>query len=293
MKGIDVYTGTGNIDWGKVVAGGYEFAMVKATQGRGEGTLTKHLRKFTDSKFKKNIVSASDAGLALGTYHYMTARSEKEAREEAEYFCKAIAPYRDRILLWAAVDVESTPYLGDLDKWTLAKAAREFMNTVRANGFKPMLYTNPNYLKYKLPTGEFDRDEIWLAHYGVKKPMSVPNTRIWQYDAGTVPGVKVDCDRNVGYFSPALPAIARLHKKGVINTPLYWAEHYDDLEYLPELIIKSESKIIKAGAPCKTLTEALGRLSAVGAVNTPAYWEIGAYKVDFLPEFICKLGGSV
>ena len=200
MKGIDVSTLQGKIDWKKVAKSGIEFAMIKATQGRGEGIATRHLKRFTDSKFKHNIVAASKADIACGVYHYFTAQTVEEARAEALYFCSIIAPYREHIALWAAVDVESTRYLSGLNTIALAAVVKEFMEVVKANGFKPMLYTNPNYLTYKLPAGVFDDSEIWLAHYGVKIPKLVPNTRMWQYGVDRIDGIGGKVDMNEGYF---------------------------------------------------------------------------------------------
>lgn len=293
MKGIDVSTLQGVIDWTKVAASGVKFAMIKATQGRGEGIATRHLKRFTDGKFKKNIVGAHDAGIACGVYHYMTAQTVVEAREEALYFCSIIAPYREYISLWAAVDVESSMYLGELGRYDLAKIVREFMNTVKANGYKPMLYTNPNYITYRFPAGGFDNDEIWLAHYNVKKPMQVPNTEIWQYGVGKVDGIKGDCDMNEGYFNEAVCSIAKLASIGLINTPEYWYKHYMDVQYLDLLLARSANCIRKVGAPCATLDAALAKLVKRGIINTPEYWEKNAGKVQYLSELICKLGGCV
>ncbi len=293
MKGIDVSTLQGNIDWGKVKAAGYDFAMIKATQGRGEGAATRLLRRFTDGKFKRNIEAAAKAGLAYGVYHYMTAQSEYEAMEEAEYFCAVIAPYRKHITLWAAVDVESEMYLSDIAPGTLTEIVKQFMLTVKKRGFKPMLYTNPNYIKYRFPDGAFDGDEIWLAHYGVAKPMAVPNTRIWQKGTDRVSGVNGVCDVNEGYFSPAIPAISRLAAFGVIESPVYWCDNYADVRYLDELLIKAAAKV--KGAPDATLAfeAALGRLVAVGVIDTPEYWRGAVLKKRYLEELICKIGAAV
>lgn len=293
MKGIDVSTLQGVIDWKKVAASGVKFAMIKATQGRGEGIATRHLKRFTDGKFKKNIVAAHDTGIACGVYHYMTAQTVAEAREEALYFCSIIAPYREYISLWAAVDVESSMYLGKLGRYELAKVVREFMDTVKANGYKPMLYTNPNYITYRFPAGAFDNDEIWLAHYNVEKPMQVPNTQIWQYGVGKVDGIKGDCDLDEGYFNEAMCAIAKLAALGIINTPDYWYEHYTDVQYLDLLLARSANCIKKGGEPCAALDEALAKLVKRGIINTPEYWQKNAGKVQWLSELICKIGGSV
>ena len=293
MKGIDVSTIQGAINWKAVASAGYKFAMIKATQGRGEGVATQHLRRFTDSKFKKNIVEASKAGLACGVYHYMTAKSVSEAREEAGYFCSMINPYRSHILLWAAVDVESERYLGGISKIELAAIVQEFMEVVDNYGFKPMLYTNPNYIKYRFPENVFKDSDIWLAHYGVKEPYKVPNTQMWQWGLGKIAGIKGDVDMNEGYFPGVIPAIAKLASLGVVDTPTYWLDHYSDVPFLDELLIKSADRLISGPDALLSFDAALKRLEAVGIVNTPAYWVANAPKAKYLTDLICKIGGSV
>lgn len=199
MNGIDVYTGQGIIDW-RTVALTQGFAMIKASQGRGETRATEHLRIFTDSKFVRNITEASKTKMKLGVWHWMTARSVTEAIYEADYFLDVIAPYRDRITLWAAADVESDRYLGDLGKSELTEITRAFLERIQRAGYRSMLYTNPNFLKYRFTKNAFNDTDIWLAHYGVKKPMQVPHLKIWQHSAGRVPGIGTDVDLDTGYF---------------------------------------------------------------------------------------------
>ena len=199
MNGIDVYTGQGIIDW-RCVALTQGFAMIKASQGRGETKATEHLRIFTDSKFVRNITEASKTRMKLGVWHWMTARSVAEAYYEADYFIDVIAPYRDKITLWAAADVESDRYLGDLGKSDLTAITRAFLDRVQLAGFRSMLYTNPNFLKYRFVKNAFADTDIWLAHYGVSKPMQVPNLKIWQHSAGRVYGISTDVDLDTGYF---------------------------------------------------------------------------------------------
>ena len=194
MKGIDVSTLQGNIDWAKVSA---DFAMIKATQGRGEGAATRLLSRFTDSKFKRNIVNCR---CPAGVYHYFTAQDKAKATAEADYFCSIIEPYRDRIKLWAALDVESF-YLDGLGKTELTAIVMTALERIEARGFKPMLYTNPNYLRYRFEPHAFDGCDIWLAHYGVSKPYSVPNMKIWQYGTTRTDGISTAVDADYGYFA--------------------------------------------------------------------------------------------
>ncbi len=199
MNGIDVYTGQGIIDW-PTVALTQGFAMIKASQGRGETKATEHLRIFTDSKFVRNITEASKTKMKLGVWHWLTARSVAEAYYEADYFIETISPYRDKISLWAAADVESDRYLGDLGKSELTAITRAFLERIQHAGYRSMLYTNPNFLKYRFVKNAFADTDIWLAHYNVAKPMQVPNLKIWQHSAGRVPGISTYVDLDTGYF---------------------------------------------------------------------------------------------
>lgn len=208
-KGVDVSTFQKVVDWQEVKRLGYEFAIVKATQGHS--VTNANLYCFTDSRFKANIVGAAKAGLMVGVYHYFTAQSDDEVVEEANHFIETIKPYKDKIALWAAVDVEDAKFCGVLDKQALTHRVRMFMNLVEKAGFRPMLYTNPNYLKYKFLSGAFDKANIWLAHWGVSRPMPVKNMMIWQYGTVKIGGVAFDA--NYGYFDE-LEAIKAAIEKG-------------------------------------------------------------------------------
>ena len=194
LKGIDVSTLQGVIDWSRILA---DFAMIKATQGRGEGAATRLLSRFTDSKFKRNITSCR---CPAGVYHYFTAQDKAKATAEADYFCSIIEPYRSRIKLWAALDVESF-YLDGLGKTELTAIVRTALERIETRGFKPMLYTNPNFLKYRFEPGAFNDTDIWLAHWGIQQPYFVPNLMIWQYGTTRTDGISTVVDANYGYFA--------------------------------------------------------------------------------------------
>lgn len=202
MKGIDVSTLQGVIDW-KTAGKNIGFAMIKATQGRGEGAATRLLSKFTDSKFKQNITACP---VPRGVYHYFTAATKAKAYEEIDYFCKVIEPFSNCFSLWAALDVESK-YLKGLGRTELTAIVRIALDQIKLHGFVPMLYTNPDFLTYRFEPHTFDDVDIWLAHYGVKKPMSVPNLKIWQHSAGRVYGISTDVDLDIGYFDGAPYAV--------------------------------------------------------------------------------------
>lgn len=193
-KGIDVSTYQGAIRWSDAHSDGVDFAMIKATQGRSEQNSS--LRLFEDSKFRTNIVGAHDNDIRCGTYHYLTAESVKDAIEEAEYYLSVISPFRSLVSLWAAVDVESK-YL-PRDKTLLTEIVKAFCDKISSAGFKPMVYTNPDFLKNRLI--DISKYPLWLALWRNKNLVPAveqyKNLHLWQYGKDNVNGVSGWVDAN-------------------------------------------------------------------------------------------------
>ena len=194
LRGIDVSTHQGTIDWDEVAGAGLSFAIVKATQGRSEATAG--LRNFTDSKFKRNITEAHRIGLSVGVYHYLTAQTVGEAMEEAEYFLSVIEPYKPLIDLWAVVDVESK-YLPK-DKTMLTQIVNTFCSRVTSAGLRPMVYTNPDYLKHRL--NDISYWPLWLALWrnktNVPTVADYPAMKLWQWGGEVISGINGKTDAN-------------------------------------------------------------------------------------------------
>ena len=217
VNGIDVSYANGYIDWQKVAASGRRFAMIKATQGRA---VSSNSYLFADRLFAQNITAAKAAGMDVGVYHYLTAKTVKEAQVEADHFIETIEPYKDKINLYAAVDVEEDKYLPK-NKALLTEIVNAFCETVRAAGYKPCIYTNPAYLTSRL--NDVSKWPLWLACWNRSDtlPKGYEHAVIWQHtvvgdeyavkkgwaqQVGSVPGVSGAVDLNRGYYEAAKPA---------------------------------------------------------------------------------------
>lgn len=226
-RGIDVSTYQGTIDWAKVKADSIDFAIIKATQGRSE---TGTYRNFTDSKFAANIVDADRWGIRVGVYHYLTAQTVMGAMEEADLFLSAIDPYKSIIDLWAVVDVESK-YL-PTDKTLLTQIVNTFCSRINSSGYRPMVYTNPDFLVNRL--NDITYWDLWLALWrnkaNVPSLSDYPNMKVWQWGSETVDGIAGKVDAN--YMIAEMPVEEPEQSKsetvaksaiGKDNNPAAWA----------------------------------------------------------------------
>ena len=200
-KGIDVCTYQGVIDWARVKNDGVTFAMIKATQGRSE--INQANRNFVDGKYSRNIAEAAKAGVSCGVYHYLTAATVAEAHAEAKLFLNAIVPYKDKITLFAAVDVESK-YLPQ-NKRLLTEIVSAFYSDVEKAGFRCAVYTNPSFLKYRL--NDIGDKRLWLALWRdrSKTPTGYKNLVMWQWGTSKVAGIAGEVDSNLGFFEKDKP----------------------------------------------------------------------------------------
>lgn len=226
LRGIDVSTHQGTVDWDEVAGAGLSFAIIKATQGRSEATAG--LRNFTDSKFKRNITEAHRIGLRVGVYHYLTAQTVGEAMEEAKYFLSVIEPYKPLIDLWAVVDVESK-YLPK-DKTLLTQIVNTFCSCLVTTEYEPMVYTNPDFLKHRL--NDISYWPLWLALW--RKKTNVPTVadypamKLWQWGGEAIPGINGNVDANFAIVDlPEIKGndhIVDVDKKVTVDeTPSAWS----------------------------------------------------------------------
>ena len=205
VKAIDVSINNLKIDWKKVKRCGIGAAMVKASQGLSE--VNPKTRLFMDGRFTQNVDGACAVGIHVGAYHYLTARTVEEAKEEARYFLSVLGLRRSSLTLWAAVDVESK-YLPE-DRMILTQIVLAFCDEVKSGGYTPCIYTNPSFMKYRL--GDISKYPLWLALWGSntaqwdapqevyaeQRKTQYPNAVMWQwgaYKSGVICGTECDGD---------------------------------------------------------------------------------------------------
>jgi lysozyme len=210
VEGLDVYTGTGTIDWAKVQASGRGFAFIKATQGDYNVQAT----------FAANWTNALAAGVKRSPYHFFDGTVDGVL--QANTFLGELQTAGGLQVgdLPALLDIEcptsatqasaqaNCEHSGDsgwVDPATLKQRVYDWLDTVQAaTGRAPIIYSYPSWFAaLQMTDAKLAGYPLFIASYNTCATIPAPWTTavFWQYSAtGTVPGVTggADVDRFFG-----------------------------------------------------------------------------------------------
>lgn len=178
MKGIDVYSGQGNVDFNAVKASGIEIVYIKATEG-----LT-----YNDKTLKEFYDGAKAAGLKVGFYHFMR---RNDPYEEAEHFISKVEGLQVDCKYMLDVEAEEFENTGKNDTST---RIRQFYDYMQSKGYETGIYTYSSFYK-DLFDDRVKNLPLWIAEYGVNKPnISVPYIGFQYSETGHINGIQGECD---------------------------------------------------------------------------------------------------
>lgn len=184
--GIDVSEWQGRINYAEVAASGIEVVYIRASEGTG----------YIDPYFRENYEEAKANGLKTGFYHYVTARSTEEAREEANFFVSNIKGTEPDCKL--AMDFE---VFGDLSKEEINEISEVFLETVEdLSGKECVIYSDAYNARETFSEELAEKYAIWVADYFVEEPANNGKWSFWvgfQYsDRGRINGISGNVDRD-------------------------------------------------------------------------------------------------
>ncbi|MCL2859370.1 MAG: DUF4163 domain-containing protein [Oscillospiraceae bacterium] len=170
MRGVDVSSYQGDIDWSILSKQNISFAYIKATEGSS----------LVDDKFQFNWDEANKTDLKVGAYHYFSYDSD--GMSQAENFIKTVPIISDS--LPPVIDVE---LYGDKVKNVPDKAKTQEQLSILLDelqnyyGKNPIIYaTDKTYNLYI--KGSFDDYNIWIRNVFCKPNLSdYKSWTLWQY----------------------------------------------------------------------------------------------------------------
>ena len=184
IAGIDVSKHNGTIDFNKVVADDYQFAFIKASEGK----------TYQDEAFDRNYRDARQAGLKVGAYHFF--RKNRTGREQADNLLSVI---KDKPMdLPLVIDLEDDWGNGaTVSRKEAIDRVIEMIDILDDKGYQVMIYTNlDGYEKY-YKNMLVDCD-LWLCSFTSPDLLPDKPHLIQQFShEGTVDGVKGKVDLNV------------------------------------------------------------------------------------------------
>ena len=188
-QGIDVSNWQGHINYAEVRDAGIQVVYIKASQGTN----------IKDAYFDINYENAKANGLRVGFYHYLTATSTEQAREEANYFVSVISGKTPDCKL--VLDYET---FGGVGREEINNIARTFMERVEELTNKEViLYSDLSNTRSTFDTSLAEDYDLWIAYYEDRNRLinieTSWNTYIGiQYtDRGRVNGINGNVDRDL------------------------------------------------------------------------------------------------
>lgn len=170
VKGVDVSSYQGEIDWDAIASQGISFAFIKATEGS----------TFVDKNFAYNFKEAPKRRLSVGAYHFFSYDSSGVT--QAENFINTVVPFEG--MLPPVVDVE---FYGDKEKnppprEQVRKQLKAMLDLLEEHyNQKPIIYaTEKSYALYL--SNEYEEYNIWIRNV-ISKPKLSDNREwvFWQY----------------------------------------------------------------------------------------------------------------
>lgn len=185
-RGIDISEFQGEIDFEEVRRSGIEAVYIRV--GAGE---------YTDEYFAENYERAKAAGLKIGFYHYVTARSVEEGRRQARFFASLAAGREPDMRL--AMDFE---YFGSLSVSQINAISEAYLDELTAlTRREAVIYSDLSNARNIFSRALAEKYPLWAAQYGADEPSANEKWREWvgfQYtDEGRVGGIYGNVDRNI------------------------------------------------------------------------------------------------
>lgn len=185
-RGIDISEFQGEIDFEEVRRSGIEAVYIRV--GAGE---------YTDEYFAENYERAKAAGLKIGFYHYVTARSVDEGRRQARFFASLAAGREPDMRL--AMDFE---YFGSLSVSQINAISEAYLDELTAlTRREAVIYSDLSNARNIFSRALAEKYPLWAAQYGADEPSANGKWREcvgFQYtDEGRVGGIYGNVDRNI------------------------------------------------------------------------------------------------
>lgn len=192
LKGIDVSSWQGKIDWNKVANYGMDFAILRITE----------TGNVIDGQFENNFAGCNKYKISVGVYKYSYALTVSEAQSEARKVVSVLNGRKIQFPVFLDLEHHKQRVLGSESIHKMADAFREI---VESAGYKFGIYCNVDWYNTVI-CSHLKKHDFWIARYPANDNGTVverlrPSWGVgWQYSSkATIPGINTKVDRNIFY----------------------------------------------------------------------------------------------
>lgn len=167
VRGVDISSYQGDIEWQILSSQNIDFAFIKATEGSS----------FVDPYFTYNYSEAQKCSISIGAYHFFSYDSK--GLSQAKNFIDTVKPFEG--MLPPVIDLE---FYGDKEENPKSRdEVRSELNDMlfaleEYYGMKPIIYATEKSYNFYL-SGEYEEYDIWIRNV-----ISTPNLsddREWSF----------------------------------------------------------------------------------------------------------------
>lgn len=194
LKGIDISSWQGNVDFNKVKKSGIEFLILR--EGYGKQT--------ADEKFFTYVKGAKAADIPIyGVYHFSYALNASQAAKEAEVCIKNVkaAGLDSNTIIFFDFEYDTVKYAAKcgvtLGRKQCNEHTKAFCETIESKGYMAGIYCNIDYYKNWYDHDLLSKHIFWLADWTGDADYPC---QFHQYSSsGKIDGIKGNVDMNF-YF---------------------------------------------------------------------------------------------
>ena len=275
MRGIDVSSYQGDIDWKKAKADGVEFAILKV--------IRKDLNP--DNMFEKNYKECEKAGILLqGVYQYSYATTVEKAKIDARRVLQILGDRKP--MVWLDIEDQCQKGLG----YRLLDIILAYKKVITESGRQFGVYTGLSFYNTYLKTYSTYLFDVpfWIARYPsksettIKAPVNILKKPVinnilygWQYSSTCrVNGISGNVDVNEWYVKVEKSAYAS--SVGEMPT-LKYGDSGKEVKKLQELLLKNRFKTAIVMVGGKEVRKNLTQDSKFGTITLSALQRFQGY----------------
>ena len=188
MKGIDVSSHNGKIDFAKVKSAGIDFVIIRAGYGKTAGQ--------KDAAFESNYAAAKAAGMHVGAYWYSYASTVEESAQEARACLQVIEGKQFDFPIY--FDIEEKKQF-DKGIHFCSDCVKTFCDMLEMAGYFTGFYTGRYAAEHYFREDVRKRYAFWLAEWSEKVYYS-GQYGMWQHSSkGKINGISGNVDLDISY----------------------------------------------------------------------------------------------